>query len=229
MNPESKQRLVGVIVLVVFIALLIPFLFSDGAKKRQELIVDEEIDIADQTIGADVPGRYVDVPISNEKDAVGFEETDLHSNIQNDLPDSRPSVMLQEQAVAQVKPKVVLKPVTSKKTVKSATKKKVAESVKKKKVIPKSKPAATKDDSKISGTFWSVQVGSFSDQALVERMVSRLQKKGYHVYLQKISTSKGNMIRVLVGKESNKGSAESLSRKLKSDLNINGYVLSNKR
>jgi len=34
MSPENKQRIVGVVVLVAFIALLVPFLFTSGIKKK---------------------------------------------------------------------------------------------------------------------------------------------------------------------------------------------------
>lgn len=40
---ENKQRLVGIIVLVVFVALLVPFLFSGGSKKEAKEATDKTI------------------------------------------------------------------------------------------------------------------------------------------------------------------------------------------
>ena len=45
MRPESKQRIVGAIVLVAFIILLIPFLFTEknGCKKPMYYIDNQEV------------------------------------------------------------------------------------------------------------------------------------------------------------------------------------------
>ena len=43
MSPENKRRIIGVVVLVAFIALLIPFLFTNGVKKHK--LADDSISI----------------------------------------------------------------------------------------------------------------------------------------------------------------------------------------
>ena len=80
-----------------------------------------------------------------------------------------------------------------------------------------------------ASTFWSVQVGSFSDQSRMQNMVNSLQAKGYHVYLQKISTSRGAMVRVLVGRETSKSKAVAIANQLKTKLKINGRVVGSKK
>ncbi len=41
MSPENKQRIVGVVVLMAFFALLVPFLFSSGIRKKLSTPADE--------------------------------------------------------------------------------------------------------------------------------------------------------------------------------------------
>jgi DedD protein len=81
----------------------------------------------------------------------------------------------------------------------------------------------------IASRSWSVQVGSFSDQARAQKLVNNLQSKGYHVYLQKITTSRGPMVRVLVGREPCKAKAVQLASQLKTKLKIDGRVVRNKK
>lgn len=83
-----------------------------------------------------------------------------------------------------------------------------------------------KVETKKSGN-WSVQVGSFTNAASVNKLVSQLRSKGFQAYLQKITKGDATMTRVLVGHEANKLAAAAINDKLSADLNITGHLVRN--
>ena len=255
MSSENKQRVVGIIVLIAFIALLIPFLFTSGIKKKHQL-ASSEVEIPAATTSANQDVGVLPAPSSEQnsifaqgsaKDASKKElpvvlpqqsGTELKSEqpgistesnqvipTESGLPEQEESslanaaavnnqtVDVSQEAAAEVKPAV-----SGSKVVPVVPKAKKDTIVGKK--VVKNKGAKV---------FWSVQVGSFSDQARVQKMVTNLQTKGHHVYLQKITTSRGPLVRVLVGHEMSKAKAIKIANQLKVKLKINGQVVRNKK
>jgi len=227
MNLENKQRVIGIVVLIAFIALLVPFLFTGGIKKIHKL-ADEEVIPLDpiakainesqipdantpppvfiRTPGEDITEKILPEKVQPEDMQQGVPVSEIQSTIV--VPDrsaAQPEVVKDMSIVATdletAKPKPVAKP-------------------KKRKAVTKTKSSAKKPIS-----FWSVQTGSFIDQARAKRLVTRLQANGFDVYLQKISTTRGEMVRVLVGHENNRSSAVSISEQLKTKMNISGLVV----
>ena len=270
MNPESKQRIVGVVVLVAFIALLVPFLFTSGIKNGHQSSSSNEpvpIQVADvnstserqpvassQGVSENVVGQQQVLPDSMQQQSVpsvqseiqpkeqvesqsilSNSDQDLSSGVvpsQNVVPFTPPVVadVNVEQStipttVAKVDPEPAIvepvkpEPVFTVKDQKSTLKNTPA-------VVNKAKKAAK---GKGAAIFWSVQVGSFSDQPRMQKIVSSLQANGFHVYLQKINTSRGQMVRVLVGREVNKAKAIKISQQLKTKLKIDGRIVRNKK
>lgn len=302
MSPENKQRVVGVVVLVAFIALLVPFLFTSGIKKRHKLEVD---DLSTSTIATTQPSpsqvaAAVDTPadslpgISGDQQLAASTEIKDGGNVnvasadlqQQTIPAPQSAVLSQEQlhqptvasTDAQVLPETnaeVATPVQAEAS--SVTSTEVSPAV----VPPSSAIVATPANTEVAvnaapvpaaqiksvvvakdkkgkaikanknrkfsvvqknkgkgknravfndaSTLWSVQVGSFSDQGRMQKLVSNLRAKGFQVYMQKINTSKGEMVRVLVGNEANRAEAMKIAKKLKTSLKINGNVVGNKK
>lgn len=75
---------------------------------------------------------------------------------------------------------------------------------------------------------WVVQIGSFKNKANAFRLVNRLRANGYKAFIQQISLTFGENIRVYVGPEFKQASARTLADQLEQDLHIRGIVISYK-
>ena len=71
---------------------------------------------------------------------------------------------------------------------------------------------------------WVIQLGVFSNQASVERLLKQLREAGYTAYAEPIKTSSGPASKVLVGPSLVKSELEQLLPKLKKLTNLNGQV-----
>jgi len=119
---------------------------------------------------------------------------------------------------------------TSVVSVKSTPKNKA---IKKSKAKPKIKEKNTRLINAIASAntkeFWSVQVGSFSDEAHVQKLLTQLHSKGFQVYTQKITTSTGSLTRVLVGREAKKEKASQIAGQLETTMKIKGRLIRNQK
>lgn len=75
---------------------------------------------------------------------------------------------------------------------------------------------------------WVIQLGSFRNKSNALRLVNQLRANGYPAFIQQISTALGDNTRVFVGPESKPQAARSLALRLKTDMNLNGIVISYK-
>lgn len=249
MGLENKQRVIGVIVLIAFIVLLIPFLFTSGFKKKSQVTTSAvEIPATPESTSNVVES------VTPANKAVALEEIkpSSASSISDKLPEGQPAgyseiltesnqvippeietgsalanIATNTQAVANItaNTQTTVNADVEESTVNESTATPVVSETKKK-VTTNKRITAKKKSAK---AFWSVQVGSFSNQAWTQKMVTNLQKHGYHVYLQKITTSKGPMVRVLVGHETSKAKAVKISDQLKRQLNISGQIMKSRK
>ena len=236
MNLESKQRIIGIVVLIAFIALLIPFLFTSGIKKRHDLAKDNPIVEAFEEAEQSQAKSEVPVPIFMEKVTVE-ELKDKTQPVSDQMPEqpSPADVSYSVEGVINSQATVADKNVpgspNNKIDIKSTDS---TEQVVKPAVEPKNSSTKTQTtngastSSAGSKAFWSIQVGSFSQPVRADNLVSDLQNKGYEVYLQKITTTRGDMVRVLVGRESSRTKAKALAKRLKTKLNLDGHVVTKK-
>jgi len=84
---------------------------------------------------------------------------------------------------------------------------------------PPRKPA----ESAVDGKAWVIQLGAFSQEASVKRLISQLQAKGFAAYSQKASG--GSLIRVLVGPDTSKAELEKQLTPLKELTGLEGKVI----
>jgi len=84
-----------------------------------------------------------------------------------------------------------------------------------------SQAVVSSDDSKA----WAVQVGSFSKQSNALGLRDKLRGEGYSTFVEKVSTSKGDVYRVRVGPEVQRSKAEELQKELQARLKLNGLVV----
>lgn len=78
----------------------------------------------------------------------------------------------------------------------------------------------------IAGKAWLVQLGSFSNAANAESLQKKLRGQGYNAYLQKSKVSKnGQMMKVLVGPETQRAKAELVLNKINKELRLKGFIV----
>jgi len=72
---------------------------------------------------------------------------------------------------------------------------------------------------------WAVQVGSFSNPDNALGLRNKLRQNGYHAFVEKVTTSKGEVYRVRVGPEVKRSEAEALQQELQTKLKLKGLVV----
>ncbi|MGM7447631.1 SPOR domain-containing protein [Idiomarina sp. ST20R2A10] len=75
----------------------------------------------------------------------------------------------------------------------------------------------------VDGIAWVIQLGAFSQEDSVKRLISQLQAKGFAAYSQE--TSGGSLIRVLVGPDTSKTELEKQLTPLKELTGLEGKVI----
>lgn len=235
MSFENKQRVIGIVVLIAFIALLIPFLFTSGIKKKQA--AKDEIPLSDkkrELIAQQIQSINDTVP--QEQPTQELEPTEQPIALPQDQLEPTTNSTLADEQVASALP-IVLPETSAEKNeghVQAESAAPVVKTPELTQAVKKSPVTATKKSTESSRPhskeFWSVQVGSFVDQERVQKLISKLHAQGYHVYMQKVTTSDDKILtRILVGREASKNQAENIVQQLATTMNIKGYVVRNKQ
>lgn len=245
MKPENKQRIIGIIVLVAFIALLIPFLFTSGIKKKSPTVDDKTSQKIDTQITTEktttmpfieniqqneqsIPNNYTTLenkntqPIENNKivQQESVKQTPTNNNIKTllEMPDVSPMTLNSSDLKTLEQEKQVKQLPNKQKNAKKQT-------VAKKPTVNKQKKAVTIGKK----GFWSVQIGSFSDKDRINKIVLELQSKGYHVFIQNITTSTGSLTRILVGHEDTREKAAKIANQIEATIKIKGHLVRNNK
>jgi cell division septation protein DedD len=250
---ENKQRIVGMVVLAAFIALLIPFLFTGGDKNKRDSFLEKageiELQLGENNTSAGAPQDQGIQPLpaqlpSNPDEAQPMTSAVIHQEnaiLPEAQSNSEDTKIIGEEQTAVPSSSINEIPAESAATKPNAiddaanetikvTKKSSAKAASAKTAVAKKKAArrAAAKHAKNDGGSWSVQVGSFSDHDRIQALSDKLQSNGYLVYLQKIETNRGPMTRVLVGSENSREEALQVAKRIKSRLKLSGVVVSNK-
>ena len=184
MERSLKERIIGAIVLVIFVVLVVP-IFLDGPPEAGE-VVSERVLLPgqeDQNIKTVVLDRERTEPMpvnSAAEDPAGQKEI----RTEPETPAPKPEVVQEEPPV-----RVEQKPAPE------------AE-----KETPR--PAAS------STGMWAVQLGSFSSKENAEKLAADLRKQGYAAFLSQLKTNSGQLHRVRIGPQKDRPSAEATAAKL---------------
>lgn len=200
MDRALKERVVGAIVLVVFIVLVVP-VFLDGPAE-DVAVVSESVTLPGQngqtgkrqTIVLE-RDRTEPVPVSaaprpEVTDAAPADEpVETVAGTRADEPATRSSPAADEP-VQQAAAPVADEPPADRRD-------------------PPPAPAAQ------SATgMWAVQLGSFSNKDNAERLATELRGKGYAAFLSQLSSASGQLHRVRVGPQKDRSSAEDIAAQL---------------
>lgn len=87
------------------------------------------------------------------------------------------------------------------------------------------KPAATKS---AKGASWTVQAGTFADEANAKKLADKLKKSGLPVKIHPAEGSSGKVYRVTVGSSLDRSRAEKVQKNLSSQHGVKGMMLENR-
>ena len=215
LNQPLKQRIVGIIVLLLLAIVFVPMIFNkDEEKKIEEIDLLSEIPeppMVDEIKNTDI--RSVETPIVNDSEA---------SNIVNKL-ESQPETPIEDDEGMPVNNfqkeniEVQSNPITSEKSEDNVNKENLdnidsATNI----ALPNSR--LDKNDLPVS---WSLQVGSFSKQENANKLRDELRKSGYKAY----SRNNNEYYRVFVGPVIDKEVIVNMQQQIEKQFNIKGFVV----
>jgi DedD protein len=202
MERALKERIIGAVVLVVFVVLVVP-IFLDGPPADQEVVTERVLlpgqDAAKtQTVVLD-RDRTEPVPAgtSNEIQAESAEEP-----APAETPAAEPEAIGPEAVEpAAEREEPPRDPAPSQ---------------------PRSAQQQTPESSPTG--MWAVQLGSFSNKDNAEKLAADLRKQGYAAFLSQLVTDKGTLHRVRIGPQKDREAAEATAARLLK-VNIKGQVV----
>jgi len=185
MERTLKERIIGAIVLVIFVVLVVP-VFLDGPPEGGAL-VSERILLPGQD-GQDTKTvvlnreRTEPIPAANRTESATTPNDVAVSKPIAERPVPEPVV---ETPAARSEPQSAPEPRTE-----------------------KAKPAAS------TTGMWAVQLGSFSNKQNAEKLAADLRKQGYAAFLSQLNTSSGPLHRVRIGPQKDRENAEAMAARL---------------
>jgi len=185
MERALKERIIGAIVLVIFVVLVVP-IFLDGPPEDGE-IVSERVLLPgqeDQNIKTVVleRGRSEPIPVASDTEAGTRKSEEVPAQPEVTLAAEKPAP--QQEIVREEQD-------------------------------PAPQPRTTPQNSSASTTgMWAVQLGSFSNKENAEKLAADLRKQGYAAFLSQLQTSSGQLHRVRIGPQKDRASAEAMAASL---------------
>ena len=198
MERALKERIVGAVVLVIFVVLVVP-IFLDGPPGDDDEMVSERVLLP----GQDDQKSQTIVLDRNRDEPVPTAESASPPPARDEEPDSTPQVT--PQATPQPQPVAA--------EAKPEPAKPEPEPEPKSTEPPATKPAATQPAASPTG-MWAVQLGSFSNKENAEDLAASLRKQGYAAFVSQLQTDNGILHRVRIGPQKDRASAEAMAARL---------------
>ncbi len=193
MERALKERIIGAVVLVVFVVLVVPIFLDgppeDGERVTQSVLLPGQEEQKTQTIVLD-RDRTEPVPTASQPSPAPTEQAREEPARQQ--PASEPPAPVVEQR--KEPPAPVPEPISE----------------------PEREPARSAPEPAAASTtgMWAVQLGSFSNKENAERLASELRKQQYAAFISEVSTGSGQMHRVRIGPQKDRASAEQMAARL---------------
>ena len=197
LRRRARHRLIGASVLVVLAVIVFPLLFDT---QPRPVAVDIAVDIPDRAAAKPLVDTSKQKPLSAAAGLDAKEEV---------VPETKPKV--------DVKPEVAVAATSATATVAMTPQAPVTPEAAK--VEPKADT-----NSKDTGARFVVQAGTFSDEAKLREVRSKLEKAGVTTYTQVIEGKEGRRVRVRVGPFTKRDDADKMANKIK-QLQLQPQVL----
>jgi len=195
MERALKERIIGAVVLVVFVVLIVP-IFLDGPPGEEEIVTERVL----------LPGQ----------DESRMQTVVLDRDRTEPVPAGTPK----EAPAAEVeKPAAVVA-----EAVKPAVQQSKPEPEQPKPEPERPKPESQAAPASSATGMWAVQLGSFSNKENAEKLAADLRKQGYAAFLSQLTTDKGTLHRVRIGPQKDRAAAEAMAARLLK-VDIKGQVV----
>jgi DedD protein len=206
LRRRARHRLIGASVLVVLAVIVFPLLFDT---QPRPVAVDIAVDIPDRATAKPLVDTSKQKPLSAAAGLDAKEEV---------VPETKPKV--------DVKPDVAVAATAATATATATATAPVAAVTPKAPATPEAAKVEAKADtnSKDTGARFVVQAGTFSDEAKLREVRSKLEKAGVSTYTQVIEGKEGRRVRVRVGPFTKRDDADKMANKIK-QLQLQPQVL----
>ncbi|MDJ0917557.1 MAG: SPOR domain-containing protein [Woeseiaceae bacterium] len=209
MDRALKERIIGAIVLVVFVVLVVP-VFLDGPPSENE-VISERVPLPgqdDQPLKKIILDRDRTEPVPSEVDA-----TQPVAATETAQPEPEPDQAVEPEPEA---PQPI--PVASSAAAAQADEPEPAQQP-----APREAPKIQRSAGSATG-MWAVQLGSFSSADNANRLAADLRQKGFAAFLSKTESGGNELHRVRIGPQKDKPAAEAMASRLK-DAGHTGQVV----
>jgi DedD protein len=206
LRRRARHRLIGVSVLVVLAVIVFPLLFDT---QPRPVAVDIAVDIPDRATAKPLVDTSKQKPLSAAAGLDAKEEV---------VPETKPKVDVKPDVAVAATAATVANAATATAPVAAMTPKAPA--------TPEAAKVEAKADtnSKDTGARFVVQAGTFSDEAKLREVRSKLEKAGVSTYTQVIEGKEGRRVRVRVGPFTKRDDADKMANKIK-QLQLQPQVL----
>ena len=185
MERALKERIIGAIVLVIFVVLVVP-IFLDGPPAEGEIISERVL----------LPGQEGQ---TNKTVILDRERSDpIPAATSGPREVATASETVAEPVIDRAKPEVVAQQPPARVEQEAA---------------PEPTTVAPKNAASTTG-MWAVQLGSFSNKDNAEKLAASLRKQGYAAFLSQTQTAAGTLHRVRIGPQKDRDSAEAMAARL---------------
>ncbi|HEY8096767.1 MAG TPA: SPOR domain-containing protein [Methylobacter sp.] len=219
-KKRARRRLVGAIALVLLMVTVLPMVLDDRAAKNPQQEISISIPSQD---GTEFTSKIV--PVTPDNKPTETPPADVVKPEQQPEPkaENSKSTELPAAPVADASapaPKPVEKALTP---AESSSSEPVQNEAVHKPVLEKK----VTEPNTAKGNGLAVQIGVFSDVANVKQLQQKLETQGYKSYTEKLSTAKGEKIRLRAGPFDTRADAESALAKIK-ESGLSGMIVTNK-
>ena len=185
MERALKERIIGAIVLVIFVVLVVP-IFLDGPPEEGEIISERVLlpgqdGQSSKTVVLDRE-RSEPIPVASSERREDATDNETVAPPVVERPTPQPLV---QQPPARVEQETA----------------------------PGQARVESQTAASTTG-MWAVQLGSFSNKNNAEKLAADLRKQGYAAFLSQTQTSAGTLHRVRIGPQKDRDSAESMAARL---------------
>ena len=197
MERALKERIIGAVVLVVFVVLVVPILL-DGPPGEEEIVTERVLlpgqdETRTQTVVLD-RDRTEPVPTGTSNEAPAeVAEKPAETIAQPAAAEPEPSRAAPQRQDPDPEP-------------------------------AQPKPAAQTPPASSTTGMWAVQLGSFSNKDNAEKLAADLRKQGYAAFLSQLDTDSGTLHRVRIGPQKDRDAAEAMAARLLK-VDIKGQVV----
>ena len=205
MDRALKERIIGAIVLVVFVVLVVP-IFLDGPPSDDEILTESVVlpGQSEQKMQTQVLNRDRETPVPEPVAAASGSDPSGQDAPPTE-PESDPvgAASSRDQSGQDAPP------------TESGQDSPPTEPEREPVAAASSRDQSGQDAPPTSATgMWAVQLGSFSDEDNAEKLAAELRKQGFFAVLSRLDTDKGQLHRVRIGPQANRAAAADVVKKL---------------